>query len=60
MTIRDIEFKLGLGTRMFREMIKIAQSNPRIMQMEPDFIKNQSGVCVPNMYFSEYQRVYTL
>lgn len=45
---------------MFREMIKIAQSNPRIMQMEPDFIKNQSGVCVPNMYFSEYQRVYTL
>lgn len=32
----------GIGTRMFREMIKIAESNPDILQMELDFIEGNS------------------
>lgn len=32
----------GIGTRMFREMIKIAESNPNILQMELDFIEGNS------------------
>lgn len=32
----------GIGTRMFREMIKITESNPNILQMELDFIEGNS------------------
>ena len=32
----------GIGTRMFQEMIKIAENNPKILQMELDFIEGNS------------------
>ena len=32
----------GLGTRMFQEMIRIAEANPDILQMELDFIEGNS------------------
>ena len=32
----------GIGTRMFREMIRIAEANPDILQMELDFIEGNS------------------
>jgi len=32
----------GLGTRMFRELIRIAEANPDILQMELDFIEGNS------------------
>ncbi len=32
----------GIGTKMFQEMIKIAESNPKILQMELDFIEGNS------------------
>ena len=32
----------GIGTRMFEEMIRIAESNPDIIQMELDFIEGNS------------------
>lgn len=32
----------GIGTRMFQEMIRIAEANPDILQMELDFIEGNS------------------
>lgn len=32
----------GLGTRMFRELIRIAEANPDILQMELDFIEGNA------------------
>lgn len=32
----------GIATRMFQEMIRIAESNPEIMQMELDFIEGNN------------------
>lgn len=32
----------GIGTRMFREMIRIAEENPDILQMELDFIEGNT------------------
>ena len=32
----------GIGTKMFQEMIKIAENNPNILQMELDFIEGNS------------------
>lgn len=33
---------VAIGTRMFQEMIKIAENNPKILQMELDFIEGNS------------------
>ena len=35
-------WNLGIGTRMFEEMIRIAKSNPDIIQMELDFVEGNS------------------
>ena len=32
----------GIGTRMFREMIRIAEDNPNILQMELDFVEGNT------------------
>lgn len=33
---------LGIGTRLFQEMIRIAEENPKILQLELDFIEGNS------------------
>ena len=33
---------LGLGTRMFQELIRIAENNPDILQMELDFVEGNT------------------
>lgn len=35
-------WNLGIGTTMFEEMIRIAESNPEIMQMELEFIEGNT------------------
>ncbi len=35
-------WNLGIGTRMFEELIRIAESNPDIIQMELDFVEGNS------------------
>ncbi len=35
-------WNLGIGTRMFQEMIRIAEENPNILQMELDFVEGNS------------------
>ncbi len=35
-------WNLGIGTRMFQEMIHIAENNPEILQIELDFIEGNS------------------
>ena len=32
----------GIGTRMFEEMIRIAEENPNILQMELDFVEGNA------------------
>ena len=32
----------GIGTRMFRELIRIAEGNPDILQMELDFVEGNT------------------
>ena len=40
----------GIGTKMFREMIKIAENNPKIMQMELDFIEGKETAALVEKY----------
>ena len=35
-------WNLGIGTKFFEEMIKIAKSNPNIIQMELEFIEGNT------------------
>lgn len=35
----------GIGTRMFQEMIQIAERNPRLMQLELEFIEGNARGC---------------
>ncbi len=35
-------WNLGIGTRLFEELIRIAEDNPQILQMELDFIEGNS------------------
>ena len=35
-------WNLGIGTKFFEEMIRLAESNPRILQMELEFIEGNS------------------
>jgi RimJ/RimL family protein N-acetyltransferase len=32
----------GIGTRMFREMIRIAEANPNLLQMELEFVEGNA------------------
>ena len=36
--LRDY-WNLGIGTRMFREMLRIAEENPNLLQLELDFVE---------------------
>ena len=41
-------WNLGIGTRFFKEMIRIAEANPEITQMELDFI--EGNTCARALY----------